>query len=500
MSCCRLLYLEGQRLFAYHWQDGELRRERVFEANIGGWQAFEDYLAGQREARFRLLTNLADEGFAQESIPFLWGRDRQALIARKIGQHFPGTPLSLSLSLGREKTRRREEKLLILALTKAGDCEPWLARLAQAEIALSGIYSSAQLAGTLLRKLGRLEPRCILICILQHSIRETYLLDGQPMFSRLAVLAEAELHDLAARLATEASQLQHYLIGQRLIGREEAIPIHILAPSRAIPLLEESCRTLPGLAFSFIDRDAAARRLKLKTLSEDDGSEQLLLHLLAIAAPSRQFADRQQRHHFRIAQISQVLRHLSLAVLLGSLGWAAQNAWRAHDLETEARALATTEADLNRRYQEIAATFPHLGIRHETLRQLTDAFAQLQQRQQQPTTAFRMLGHAMDQEASIELDSIDWKIDRKVTAAAEEITTIEGHITTGSDATPRQIHETFEHFKMALLDNPSSTLDVLRPPFAVTPNQPLSGEGDFDTGAGAPPSHFSLRMTRRLTP
>ena len=500
MSCCRLLYLEGQRLFAYRWQDGELRRECVFEADAEGWRAFEDYLTGLREPRFRLLANLADEGYAQESIPFLWGRDRQALIARKIGQHFPGTPLSLSLSLGRENTRRRDEKLLILALTKPGDFEPWLARLAQTETALSGIYSTAQLGGALLNKLGKREPRCILICILLHSIRETYLLDGQPIFSRLALLPPAELPDLSTRLATEASQLQHYLIGQRLIGREEVMPVLIIAPPQAIPVLEESCRDQPGLAFHFIDRDAAARRLKLKNLPEDDGSENLFLHLLAIAAPSRQFADRQQRHHFRIAQIRQALRHLSLAVWLGCLGWAAQNAWRVHDLAAETQALSTTEADLNRRYQEIAATFPHLGIRHETLRQLTDGFTQLQQRQQQPTAAFRILGHAMDQEAGIELDSIDWKIDGKNAAASEEITTVEGHIETGSNATPRQIHETFERFKTALLENRSSTLDVLRPPVAVTPQQPLSGEADFATGAGAPPSQFSLRMTRRLAP
>ena len=73
-----------------------------------------------------MLANVAEEGHELETIPFLQGADRKALITRKLGQHFLGSPLATAISLGYEKSKRKNEKLLLSALTNPAHFEPWL--------------------------------------------------------------------------------------------------------------------------------------------------------------------------------------------------------------------------------------------------------------------------------------------------------------------------------------------------------------------------------------
>jgi hypothetical protein len=121
---------------------------------------------------------------SRKLIPFLRGADRQALITRKIGQHFLGTSLAAAISLGYEKTQRKNEKLLLSALTNPAHFAPWLQRhRTPPKSPLAGIYTVAQLGGQLLKKLGQNPAgRCLLLTLQDQSIRESYLVGGHDPF------------------------------------------------------------------------------------------------------------------------------------------------------------------------------------------------------------------------------------------------------------------------------------------------------------------------------
>jgi hypothetical protein len=249
------LYLNTHRLSAFYWQKGSLLSEGIFENNEQGWDLFGQFLANHADDRFALLVNVAEEGHAHETIPFLRGADRQTLITRKISQHFLGSPLATATSLGYEKTQRKNEKLLLSALTNPAHFEPWLQRLRSAEVALSGIYSLSQLGGLLLKKLGLASDRCLLLSMQDHSIRSSYLANGHAHFSRMSPLTDSSIAGIASAFATESGKLHQYLIGQRLIGRDETLPVFIVAHPLALPALEKTCQDRGQLRFSLIDRD-----------------------------------------------------------------------------------------------------------------------------------------------------------------------------------------------------------------------------------------------------
>jgi len=84
MPTRRLLYLSAHQMTAYRWQAGALVGEGLFEATESGQQQFAAYLRHHPDSLFALLTNVAEEGFQVESIPFLRGDDRGAQLGRRV--------------------------------------------------------------------------------------------------------------------------------------------------------------------------------------------------------------------------------------------------------------------------------------------------------------------------------------------------------------------------------------------------------------------------------
>ncbi|MDP2883308.1 MAG: hypothetical protein Q8N89_17230 [Azonexus sp.] len=499
----RLLYLNTHRLSAHAWQQGKLRAEGVFDNDEGGLQQFAEYLREHSSSQFSLLANVAEEGHALETIPFLQGGDRQTLITRKIGQHFLGTPLAAAVSLGYEKSQRKNEKLLLSALTNPAHFEPWLRRIGDAEVPLAGIYTVAQLGGQLLKKLGQDSGRCLLLTLQDHSIRETYLVDGHAHFSRMAPLTDSSIAGIASAFAAEAGKLHQYLIGQRLIGRDEGLPAFIVAHPLTIPSIEKACPEHSKLNFTLIDSHVAAHKLKLHTLPADNRSDQLFLHLLATAPPAQQFADETHRHHFRLAQIRHGLFAAGLIALLGGVLFAAKETYKASDLRAEARALAASEADFSRRYQEISATFPQLGMDNNTLRRVTGRYGELLAQQRQPTPSYRMISHVLDRMPAIVLEGIDWKFGQNfrltvgVPGREPEITTVRGSIHL-ERATTRQTLAVFDQFVDALRADPANTINVLQRPFDIESGRALRGGDGLDEETQ--PRQFAVEIVRNVAP
>lgn len=506
----RLLYLNTHRLTAYRWKAGTLTQEAAFEMRVEEHQRFTAYLRTHRNSHFRLLVNVSEEGYQLESIPFLRGADRQAIITRKIGQHFFGTPLASATSLGYEKDQRKNEKLLLSALTNPAHVAPWLSCIQAADAPLAGIYTVAQLGGNLLQKLRRPATRCLLLTLQDHSIRETYLINGHTQFSRMAPLSDSSIAGIASSFAAEAGKLLQYLIGQRLIGRSDTLPVYVLAHPQAIPAIRSTCHDSGSLVFEILDSHQQARQLALKSLPDDSRSDLLFLHLLATAPPRQQFASEAHRHDYRISQIRYGLIALGAIALLGGTLFAAKELLLTYRLNEETQALMARTAEMDFRYREISATFPQIGIDNETLRRITNRYDELQSQQRLPDAAFRLIATALNQSPAIHLESLDWGQGEASKPAStsnraipklsnnDEVITLSGQIRLDSSATTRQTLAVLEKFVYFLAVDRNNLVKVTKQPFDIDSSQALRG-GDKDE-AGSQPRQFAVQITRGLTP
>ena len=511
MKNSRLLYLSAHQLTACRWQSGELISEGVFATSAEGQQQFVDYLAQYPRSVFAILANVAEEGFQIETIPFLRGTDRQAIIKRKLGQLFFNAALTTSLSLGYEKTKRKDERVLLAALTNKEFFAPWLEAIANAGVALSGIYSLPLLAPSLLRKLGIEGDQCLLLTVQDQSIRQNYFEKGELIFSRLTPLQNSSIAGIAQTFSAEAQKLQQYLVSQRMVARHQSITVHLLAHASAFKAIEQSCIDTAMIHYNVIDIKDCAKKTGLRSAPPDTHGEQIFLNLLVSAPPRIQFADDTQRHDYHLRQTRSALRGLGAVTLVGCLLFSGKLLFDTYSVGQQSETLRSEAGLARARYAEIVKTFPPIPTDNETLRRVIDRYLLLEKQSTTPVGLYREISRALHDAPAVEVNGIDWQVGAGVagdagrnTAAASvanvandsEAAIVRGTLKLGANASARQMLGAFNLLLESLKANPKLQVTVLQRPFDIESAKSLKGN-DITVEDNKPRS-FALQVTRKL--
>lgn len=503
-----LLYLNAQHTTAFRWRGGVLSEDGTFA--VGDSDRIVEYLKANPKSIFTILANVADEGFQVETIPFLRGADRRAVIARKLGQQFFNAILTTSSSLGNEQSRRKNERVLLAALTGNETFSPWLQALASTEAALAGIYSLPLLQPLLIRKLDIADERCLLLTVQDQSIRQSYLEKGQLQFSRLSALQDASAGSMARAFASEARKLQQYLISQRLLGRQQPITAYLLVHASAREAVTSHCVDRDNLSFAILDIDQCTQRCRFRTPPPDTRCELLFLQLLATDRPPSQFASDSLLHAYHLRLVRSLLHGAAANVLLACLLYAGNDWYQAKQLDEEVEALNRETVLAQQRYDEILRNFPPIPTTSDNLRLLINRYLELAKGSRSPDILWREISQALQADPSVELDGIDWRMAAPTSADAVagepqtseasvadgELAIVRGTLRVGPNSNRRQVLAAFNRLLAALQRNPSLTVEVLQQPFDIESGKLVQG-GDTSADEGRLPS-FTLRIRRAV--
>ncbi|MDK9724891.1 MAG: hypothetical protein OEL88_08355 [Sterolibacteriaceae bacterium MAG5] len=510
MMARRVLFLDSERLTAFLCRRGSVEREGTFAADGAGLAAFADYVAARRNSLFHILAEVAEEGFEHEDIPWVRGRDRIAVIKRKLAQYDYGTPLAVALSAGRRKTGRRDEAMLFAALTQPRHFEPWLEILRQGEAPLVGVFSLPQLAPLLLTGSRPPAPCCLLITLTCGGLRQTYIEHGQLRFSRLTVPATGTAEETAAACAAEAAKIHQYLAGKQLLGHDGPLPVHLLVHPAQAGAFRLHCRDTRDLRFDTLDLLAEAGRLGLRTHLADSCSEALFAHLLVHRPPARQFAPSRERHFHRLGQLRQAVLGTGLAICAGGLLFAVQQSVARNDLAERSEILRRQAAADERRYQAVLQSLPPIPGTIENLRALVSRYEELQKRAVGPEPLYRRIGIALQDFPSIELDRLNWTVVNRVEdafvggdrvtavpsadAGPYAVADIHGQLPMAMAADHRGQLEALHGFADRLRGLPGMQVRILSLPFDAESGKALKSGGS----AAADVPRFALRVAQNL--
>lgn len=515
MAQHRLLYLDDSHLAAFHWQGGALKEEGRFTPNDDGLVAFADYLYKHRGSNYRILADIAEEGFQADTLPYTQGSDRRAMLERKLGQLFYGSPLATSMSCGREAAGRRDEKFLFMALTRSQLFEPWLAALRGAEAQLAGIYSLAQLGEAFLPKLPAVGERRLLVTITRAGIRQSFYENGRLRFSRLTALPPSDPHKVAASCAAETVKIQQYLLGQRLIPRGVTLPLVALIHPAQMNAFKEYCGQLDGIVPALHDLHDAAKACGLKTLPEDSRSETLFLHLLAGKAPRDQFAQPAERRFYRLWQVRAALKGVGAIALAGCLLFAANqyvDAIMLHDKTSDVLAQAQSDSE---KYHAIQITYPPMPASTDQLRAVIDRYDMLEQRSDTPKTLYLAIARALDESPRVDIERIHWSLGKAQQQGAQPpgtpppksaaktlseksiqaVAVIDGLLPAQLASDQRAQIETVDAFANALRRDASLRVEVERMPFDIESGKALKSAASAEKTAHP---KFIVRVSREL--
>lgn len=416
MAAIRLLYLSPLRATVYLW-NGDLEQEAQFTHDEDGLAAFAKHLsrAAQSDCVFHVLIDVVEEAFQGDVIPFVRGKDRNALLLRRLAQRFRDTTLSLSASLGYERTQRREERVVLCAFTNIEFIEPWLAALVNARVSVSGIYSPALLSPAMAQALPAPKKTVIIVSVQEAGLRQTFVENGKLRFSRLSPLNAEDLADserLSIALGTETGRVYQYLRATNVLPLDHApVEVAVIAPPGQAGHARRYLPDLPQLQINVLDQHDVAARVGLGVQSRQGGAERLFLALLARKRPRVQYGPVALRRRYRDykARIAVMVGGalLGLACLLGAgAAW-----WQNGEIEDAIAGDRAQTAATLRQYNSVEASFPALPTTREKFRAAMQQHDSLLRIPSGPERFAVELSAAMDQSPRVELRGLRWHLN-----------------------------------------------------------------------------------------
>ena len=523
----RLLAISADRCDCYLARRGAL----VFEAGFAAGEAadFNAFVNARRKSLFVVMADQIEEDFRQETLPFLRGGQRRQLISRRAGQTYRDTPYHTSVSLGREAQGRRDERVLLMALTNAPTMNLWLTPLSSAGVRVAGVHSPPVATPALLKLIARLTgatpPRLLMVTLNRAGVRQTFVDGGVARFSRLSAIGTSLAGDpteIAAGCLAEVVKTQQYLVSLRLAPRDAPMPALILTP----PGQEAAWRAAGGLPdsleCSFVNLDRARHAAGLNHVEggEADASmfaDSLWLHVIARQRPASDFAPNWLHETYRTWQARTRLVGAGAAICIAGLAAGAYQLAQARELGLQASGLAAVSRRNEAAYQGIKLAFPRLPAAPEQIKASVLAFEAQARQSTIPTGLLAEIGDALIRAPDFTLERLDWFLaatpddapDAPARAAPPagagepkperyEIAVLTGVVSAGEAGDPRREIEIAARTAATLKSVRGATVTVTRTPVDLAATATVTGGETTQARLAGPPGEVVIRVVRKV--
>lgn len=513
----RLVYFTSQQVTAYLWKRGELRLERSFSLDEADIAEFSKFVAAAPGSLFYLLTDVVEEDFFQENIPYVRGKDRRALLARKLAQRYRDTTLAVPLSLGTEnRSGRREERILYASFTNTQQFQPWLAAFRSNEARLVGVFSVALVSPLVGKRIGLKTPHYLMVSLQQAGLRQTYIESGRVRFSRLGRVDFSDPRAIAEACAAESARIYNYLLNARVLVREvPPLDVIVFAPAEYKSLYETACVDTPWIRFQVHDLDHLGRKTGLKSAPAETLAEGLFLYALGGSLAGDQFADDGLRRFYNLWRARVGLIGAGAAALASCVLLSAVNLIDIYQVDQEKTNDQQQETRALQDYARIQTTFPKTPIPTENLKSIVKSYRTLLRQTASPGGIFVEISQAVTALPQIELERIEWEIG-PTPKSLENRDAMKGPAaTTGAPAPEFQVQsaeisgrlivpQASDYRAITALVNQftealrrQSDLEVIstRLPFDITAEKSISGEIGTERSVEVP--RFSVLVSKR---
>lgn len=516
-----LFFLTNNQLTAAIW-NGSLAIGPTFNNDAAGWEAFTSYLAEHRNLVAQILIDLIEEDFQRENIPHVVGKNRTALIQRRLTQLYRDTPFHHASPQGREKEGRKDDRMLFSALINAELPKPWLAAIRKEKIPLAGIYSVPLLSVLLLKKLHLPAGAMLLVSHQSSGLRQSYFQDGQLRFSRLTQMSAQEPAALADTANAEIAKTRQFLVSTRQLQRDQHMNVVVLIGHDILPNLQELSPDTPTLTHRFIAPDEAQGMLGLKTVSESPLCDPVFLSLLARSGATSHYNLSEHQRFYMLWQGRTVLYFLSGVTLATGLVWTGINGMEIIDASSQSRRLEQATQASEQRYQVLMKSMPDTVANPHDMKVAVDLAEQIAQNAPSPEAMLVQVSHALDKLPQIKIDQMQWqssetepvaepaaanqppapKLSDTPPAAALlgipakpiEILTITGEVTPFKNDY-RTALENVKQLATELRKNKQLQVEISRPPLDIRPSVNLKGQTGKDNETAS--ARFELKLVRK---
>ncbi len=240
----RLFYFTGYRLSVLHWKGKELVGSSSFEPTVTGLEDFRTYLSQTEIIPGKFLVDVIEEDFRNEHIPHVGRKDRNSVVGRLLDRYYRSSKdYCYSEIIGRNKSGRKDDIVLLGAMTNPQLIQPWLTIIDECEVPLSGIWSLPVISKKLLKTIKASSGVVLLVSQQVNSnVRQTLFRDGKLLSSRQSIINQNQndISGIGELAAPEVERTIAFIRSQNLVSPGESITLHILGCDEQIASLEKS--------------------------------------------------------------------------------------------------------------------------------------------------------------------------------------------------------------------------------------------------------------------
>lgn len=505
-----LLHLTAERLCCWLWDRGSLGTGPCFEHTPDGLAQFSAWLEGREDTPALMLADLVEEDFQRLLLPHVAGRAGVTMRERRLAQAWRDTPFRSAHVQDREEKGRRDDIVLLSALSNPSVLAPWLDALEGQRIPLAALYTPALLSGALLPEDAKQEENLLLVTEHASGIRQTYFQFGKVRFSRLA--------QAATSAEQEAERTRQFLVGAHLLKRD--LPLRVLA---LLPLARiaspPAANIAPLLDWRVEPLGEAAARQRLPA---SDNPDELFLGLAARLSPPSHYPLGLRQRYYSLWRARKSLYASSAVLAACCLLWTGANIVgyalaRGHtgELRQETHGFATA-------YRSSMSSMPPAVDKTANMKAAVQIAQMVARQGPWPQAVMAILSEALERSPQIRLTQLDWHANAPGVVPVAASGAFPGATATPALVTPqssmligipkappqqvrlqaevlveqddyRSVLLSMNRFAQELARTPGMVVEIEQLPFDIRPNVKLSGKAGAPAGLGER-SKFTLNL------
>ncbi len=300
------------------------------------------------------VIDIVDETLSMQMLPYLSKRDLDALIQRKIRQLYPNKKFVHSAVRGREKTARRDARVLFAVITSEDIPGFWLNILFELQIPVAAVQSLPLLSEKAAASFGGVNDKLLIGIDSTGSgflLRQTFYRQGELVLNRVLPYAGTDTDRFLSNLVEEIDRTRRFLSRQFQLPAQESLSAYIVCSSESVRSALEKIDLAPVAvrAQCYLANDCA-RKTGIE-LPENSGLVQWMIQQ-ARKMPSH-YREPESRFYYRHHVLKKILNGLSAALLAVIVGYAAINVFEYQWLNDEIMQLQTRHDSLIQQLREM---------------------------------------------------------------------------------------------------------------------------------------------------
>lgn len=407
-----ILLMYYNRVQAYVWTKKSLELASEFGKDPD--DQFVEFIRGFKNVPIIIVTDYLEESFRHDTGVHVQGTDRTALLERKLNYSFRNTAYRAASIIGRETEGRKDDKILLSALTKPEMLEPWIKILLDEKLHIQSVTSVAYLMQTFSQKTGFTDKNLMIVSIEEGSeLRQTFLRNGKIQFSRLTSLTTKETASLPDAINHESLQIRQYLERIKLLSFDSQMVIRVFSPLKIDEeVLEGHNNKLNTFECFDINELANSYAISIEGL-ERSPTTLYLARILQRTQMENVYAPIQVLKYFQLNKLAGGLRSTGISLVIMTLflkSFSLIDTLGNWDLVDN---LQLQSEPLNRQYDLLTQSFPDTPIPSAEMALVVETAEQVTNNSYKVEEALAIIGQALTSAPELQLTSITWAMAEK---------------------------------------------------------------------------------------